>query len=252
MKKVTHFLKKYWLTFLLIFGVICLYIYISENGLINAMMFPPIDSVWSMFADNLDVMGLNFAASIKLLVPSIVVTIVIALSVGIFLGLSKYFRNAFYPLIYAFSCVPSILLSPFVTLIAPTFMIASVILIVYDIVFSLIFATITGIESIDKGYLDNAKTLELSGLKLMTKVVLPAASPAILGGFVNSLRSSFVMLVFAEMYGAKFGMGYYVKKYSTYGLYQNVWAGFLFMVVVLVVIMQIFEHVKKRILKWTV
>lgn len=92
-------------------------------------------------------------------------------------------------------------------------------MIVYDIVFALIFATITGIESIDKRYLDNAKTLKLGGLKLMIKVVLPAASPAISGGFVNSLRSSFVMLVFAEMFGASFGMGYYVKKYSTYGLY---------------------------------
>lgn len=252
MNKVIQFFKKYWLTLLLILGCVYLYIYISENELLNAMMFPPLGSVWKMFVDNIDTMGINFVASVKLLVPSILITVVLALGIGIPLGLNKYFRKALYPLIYAFSCVPSILLSSFVILIAPSFMMASIFLIVYDIIFSLIFATITGIESIDKRYLDNAKILELHGIKLMWKVILPAASPAIFGGFVNSLRSSFVMLVFAEMYGASFGMGYYVKKYSTYGLYQNVWAGFIFMVVILVVIMQIFEHIKNRALRWTI
>ena len=62
---------------------------------------------------------------------------------------------------------------------------------------------------------------------------------------------SFVMLVFAEMYGASFGLGYYVRRYCDYGLYANVWAGFLFMVLILVCVMQIFEHLKNYLLKWT-
>lgn len=84
-------------------------------------------------------------------------------------------------------------------------------MIVYNIMWSTLFATITGIMTIDKRYLDKAATLELRGFKRLIKVILPAASPSILAGFVNSLRSSFVMLVFAEMYGAGQGMGYFVK-----------------------------------------
>lgn len=71
-------------------------------------------------------------------------------------------------------------------------------------------------------------------------------------GFVNSLRSSFVMLVYAEMYGASHGLGFYVKRYSTLGLYQKVWGGFIFMVLVLVVVMTFFEKIKNRMLKWTI
>lgn len=92
------------------------------------------------------------------------------------------------------------------------------ILIVYNIVWATLFATITGIMTIDKRYLDKAATLELKGMKRITKVILPAASPSILAGFVNSLRSSFVMLVYAEMYGAGEGMGYFVKKYAELGI----------------------------------
>lgn len=48
-----------------------------------------------------------------------------------------------------------------------------------------------------------------------------------------------------------FGLGYYVRRYCDYGLYANVWAGFLFMVLILVCVMQIFEHLKNYLLKWT-
>ena len=153
---------------------------------------------------------------------------------------------------YAFSVIPSILLSPFALLLAPTFRAASIFLIVYGSFWSTLFATITGIMTIDKRYLDNASTLELKGFKKLFRVILPAASPSILAGFVNSLRSTFVMLVYAEMYGAQYGMGFFVKRYSEFGIYENVWAGFIFMVVILVIVMQLFEKLKKRLLKWTI
>ena len=189
------------------------------------MMFPSLGSIWEAFVENRDVMLQNMISSIRLLIPSIVITLVVALALGILLGMSKFLRTALHPIIYAFSCIPSILISPFVILIAGNFFASSVFLIFYGTVWATLFATSTGIETIDKRYLDNAKTLELKGFKLMYKVILPAASPSIIGGFVNSLRSSFVMLVFAEMYGAKYGLGFYVRRYFDYGLYSNVWAG---------------------------
>ena len=54
------------------------------------------------------------------------------------------------------------------------------------------------------------------------------------------------------MYGAGEGMGYFVKKYADLGIFANTWAGFIFMVVVLIVVMQIFETIKKRMLRWTI
>lgn len=60
------------------------------------------------------------------------------------------------------------------------------------------------------------------------------------------------MLVYAEMYGAKYGLGFYVKRYSNLGIYKNMWAGFIFMVLVLVIIMQFFEKLKNYMLKWTI
>ena len=189
--------------------------------------------------------------SFQLMIPAIAIALVIALSVGTLMGMNKRLREILHPIIYTVSVVPSILLAPFALLLAPSFRSASLFLVVYGTIWSTLFATITGIQTIDKRYLDNAATLELKGMKKFIKVILPAASPSILAGFVNSLRGSFVILVYAEMYGAKYGMGFFVKKYSEYGLYSETWAGFVFMVVILIIVMQFFEKLKNYLLKWT-
>ncbi len=252
MNKVRAFIKKYWITACIYLGLALLYICATESGWANPYLFPRIEAILDAFSQDKGIMLLNMASSFKLLVPSIIISLIIALTIGTFLGRNKRLRDVLYPVIYAFSVVPSILLSPFVLLLAPNFWVASVILIVYSCVWSTLFSTITGIMTIDKRYLDKAATLELHGIKKMTKVILPAASPSILAGFINSVRNSFVMLVYAEMYGARYGMGYYVKKYSEFGLYDHTWSGFIFMVIVLIIVMQFFEKLKNHLLKWTI
>ena len=252
MSKVKAFCKKYWLTFCIYLGLVLLYVYATESGKANSYLFPSAGAIQEAFSENKGIMFLNMISSFKLMIPAILISLVVALAVGTLMGVNKRLRDALHPVIYMFSVIPSILLSPFALLLAPSFWSASLFLIVYGTVWATLFATITGIMTIDKRYLDKAATLELHGLKKLTKVILPAASPSILAGFVNSLRSTFVMLVYAEMYGAQYGMGFFVKKYAEFGLYANTWSGFIFMVIILVIVMQFFEILKKRLLKWTI
>ena len=252
MKTIKGFVKKYWITVLIFAGLVLLYYYVADVKMLNPYLFPTTEKIAAAFESNKEVMLTNMLASFKLLIPSVFLSLVIAVIFGTIMGLNKKIREALHPVIYAFSVIPSILLSPFVLLLSPTLLSASIFLVVYNIVWATLFATITGIMTIDKRYLDKAATLELTGVKRFVKVILPAASPSILAGFVNSLRSSFVMLVYAEMYGASHGLGFYVKRYSTLGLYQKVWGGFIFMVLVLVVVMTFFEKIKNRMLKWTI
>ena len=237
---------------LIILGLGVLYYYATENNLLNPFLFPKVSAIVKAFRKNEDIMLLNLLSSLGMMIPSILISLALALSIGIVLGRNALLRDILHPVLYIFSVVPSILLSPFVLLLAPNFWAASVFLIVYSTVWSTLFATITGIMTIDKRYLDKAETLELRGIKRITKMILPAASPSILSGFVNSLRNTFVMLVYAEMYGSRYGMGFFVKKYTDFSLYDHAWGGFLFMVLVLVVVMQFFDRLKEYMLRWTI
>ena len=251
MKYILNIIKKYYITFISFALLFIVYNYISINGLFNKLMFPAFNKVIDVYLSDYQTIFNNLISSIELLIPAIIIMLLISLSLGCFLGRNEFFRDVLNPVIYAFSCVPSILMTPFLIVLLPSFWWASIVMIVYATVWATLFATITGVQTIDKRYLDIAKTLKISGIKKLFKIILPAASPTILGGLVNSIRSSFVMLVFAEMYGAGSGMGYYVRNNTRLGLYNRMWAGLIFMVIVLIVVMSLIEKLKNSLLKWT-
>ena len=251
MSKISKTIIKYSITVLLAIALIAVYVYTTENNIANPYFFPKASKIKKAFDDSKDLMFTNLISSFALVIPSIVISLIVGIGLGAFMGLNEWVRDSLHPIIYAFSVIPSILLSPFVLFLSPNIAIASIILIVYNTLWATLFATITGIMTIDKRYIDQANTLKLSEFKKFYKVILPAASPSIIAGFINSLRSTFVMLVFAEMYGAQSGMGYFVRINSEYGLYDKVWCGFIFLVIVLVIVMQLFELLKKALLRWT-
>ncbi len=251
MEKLKQFIKDYWITALF---CVVLYVYYrinTENGKMNSYLFPSVEAIKESFVANKVTLFVNLWYSLGLLVPTIIISLVLALFFGILFGMSKTARRVSYPIIYTVSVIPAILLSPFALNLAPSFRAASLFMCVYCNVWPTMFATITGVTTVDKRYLDNAATLQLTGFEKMTKVILPAAMPSIMSGFITSLRGSFIVLVYAEMYGTQYGMGYFVKRNADHGLFDDVWSGFIFMVVVLVIVMLLFEKLKDRMLRWT-
>lgn len=251
MKKILNFFKTYWITIAIYVAIILGYKYIADTGMFGGFLFPKVEKIVDATTSNIGTMFLNMIYSFQLMIPAIAIAFSVAIVVGTILGMNKKVRKVVYPVIYSISVIPSILMSPFALLMAPSFRAASLFLVVYNTIWATLFATINGIMTIDKVYLDKAKTLQLKPIEKMFKVIMPAAMPSIMSGFITSLRGSFVVLVYAEMYGAKYGMGFYVKKYAEYGLYERAWSGFIFMVIVLVIVMQLFERGKNYLLRWT-
>lgn len=251
MSKVINLIKKYWITVFIIVLLVIGYAIMANKRLLDPFLFPSTSEINKSFSDNGKTMFINMISSFKLLFPALFVAVLIALLIGVPLGLNRKAREVMMPIVYSFSVIPALLLSPFLLLLAPSLAAASRIMIIYNVIWPTCFGVIFGIASIDKAYLDTADTLEIHGLKRLLRVILPAASPTILSGFVSSLRGSFTILVFAEMYGAKYGMGYFVRKNADFGLFSNVWSGFIFLVVVLVIVLRIFEGLKDKALYWT-
>ena len=104
---------------------------------------------------------------------------------------------------------------------------------------------------IEKHYLDNAKSLGLTGSTFLFKVVLPASAPHILSGTGTALGMSFLILTIAEMFGASSGMGFFIQYYSDFSQYHYVLAGIIFNSIIIVTVMILFEKIKRRLLFWT-
>ena len=107
MKTIKGLVKKYWITVLIFAGLVLLYYYVADVKMLNPYLFPTTEKIAAAFESNKEVMLTNMLASFKLLIPSVFLSLVIAVIFGTIMGLNKKIREALHPVIYAFSVIPS-------------------------------------------------------------------------------------------------------------------------------------------------
>jgi NitT/TauT family transport system permease protein len=219
---------------------------------LSSFLFPSILDVIKLFPKYIGQLFTSLQSSLYLLVTAYVLAVICAISLGTLIGLKSGLRKNVTPYINAFSAVPVPLLTPYAINLFPTFKTASIFLIWLAAFWVILGTTIGAVMSIDKRYLENAATLEIPRIEKLFKVILPAASPAILVGCSIALTLSFMMLAVAEMFGATSGMAYFVQYYSDFARFDLVMLGFLFTATILVLIMYVFDKIKHRILHWTI
>lgn len=220
-------------------------------GIIDPFLFKGLSIVIPLFFKHLPELINGLGSSMILLISSYTISLILAISLGVTIGLNKKLRRNITPYINAFSAIPATLLTPYAIHIFPTFRLASIFIIFLGSFWPILGSTISAVMTIDKRYLENASTLEIPRIEKLFRVILPAASPAILVGCTIALKFSFVLLAVAEMFGATSGMGYFIQYYSDFARFDLVMVGFIFMAIVLVIVMYLFDLIKSRILFWT-
>lgn len=234
-------------------GIIVVYELITGVfTILDPFLFPELSKVLPNFVSHFGQLMEGLGSSLSLLIPAYLLALVLGISLGVFIGLKKLLRKNITPYINGFSAIPATLLTPYALHIFSSFKGASVFIIFLGAFWPILGTTINATMTIDKRYLENAATLEINGVERLFRVILPAAAPSILSGCAIALKFSFVMLTVAEMFGATSGMGYFVQYYSDFARFDIVGAGFIFMAIVLIGIMYIFDLIKNRITRWTI
>ncbi|MBQ9068620.1 MAG: ABC transporter permease subunit [Eggerthellaceae bacterium] len=250
---MSKFFKNYGGVLAIGVGIIIFYILMTDVfHVLSPFLFPSLFDVIKLIPEYIGKLFNGMWSSLFLLVIAYSLAVVTAISLGTLIGLRSGLRKNITPYINAFSAIPVPLLTPYAINLFPTFKAASIFLIWLAAFWVILGTTINAVLTIDKRYLENAETLKMSGAEKLFRVVLPAASPAILTGCSIALTLSFMMLAVAEMFGADSGMAYFVQYYSDFARFDLVMLGFLFTATVLVLIMYLFDKLKARILHWTI
>jgi nitrate/nitrite transport system permease protein len=77
-------------------------------------------------------------------------------------------------------------------------------------VWPMLINTAFGVSGVRREWLNVAKTLEVSRVRLAFEVILPAAAPTILTGMRISMGIAWLVIVAAEMLVGGTGIGYFV------------------------------------------
>lgn len=222
----------------------------TKCSLLSPVLFPMPEAIFNVFPTQWPTLLENLWASLGLLVMGAVTSIVAGVILGAVVGWVPGLRNVCAPVARVLAPIPSVVFAPYIVAIMPTFRIASASIIFLGVFWPCFLNTIIRVTSIDRRIIENARMLELSSFEMVKDVILPYLIPGVVNGLNGQLTASITMLTFAEMLGAKSGMGYYIINYTNFANYVNVIAGIIMVGVVVTILNWLINMLRRHAVKW--
>jgi NitT/TauT family transport system permease protein len=177
-------------------------------------------------------------------------SILYAVPLGLVLGWFKSVARTLDPLLEAMRNTAALALLPVFILLLGIGETSKVALIVYACSWPILLNTVSGVTGVDPLLIKSARTMGLGPVQLFRKVILPAAVPTIFVGIRLAGASSLVVLVAAEMIGAKAGLGYLII-YSQYNFQiPHMYFGILTITVIGVAFNGLLQYIERRFTSW--
>lgn len=147
------------------------------------------------------------AASAKLFVTGFLVSVLIAIPVGIAMGWYRRFDAVMDPFVSILYATPRIALIPLVLVWAGIGFESRLIIVVLAAVFPLLINTIAGVRAADPELLRVAESYSASDLAIFRTIVLPGSVPFIVSGLRHAINQALIGVVVAEFFGGNVGLG---------------------------------------------
>jgi sulfonate transport system permease protein len=184
----------------------------SQFELVDPSVIPPFTTVVAAMIDGfvggklLDNMlvslgrsGLAFGLAVTLAIP-----------LGLFMGSFRRFEELVDSLLQLFRQTAALAIYPVFILLLGLGETSKIAIIVWAAFFPVLLNTISGVKLVDRKLIEMARVFGASRTAVFRRVVLPAATPAIFVGLRLSATISLLLLVAAEMIGAKKGLGFLI------------------------------------------
>lgn len=213
--------------------VIALFLALWETaprlGLVDEVFLPRFSVVARAFAELVasGEMWEHVSTSLTRSLIGFTLALLVAIPVGIGIAWYKPVADFLNPILELFRNTAALALLPVFVLILGIGETSKVALVLYASFFPILLNTITGVRTVDPLLIKSAVSLGFGPLRLFQKVVLPAAVPSIFTGVRMAAASSILVLIAAEMVGARAGLGYLITAAQQNFQIPDMYAGIL-------------------------
>lgn len=133
---------------------------------------------------------------------------VLAVALGVALGMSRKLRDTSFPILEILRPVPPLAWLPLAILFWPSPEMTMVFLTFLGAFFPIFINVLAGIDNIDVRYVQAARSLGSSNRTLFWRVLVPGALPAMFTGLAIAIGITWEVVIAAEMASGQNGLGY--------------------------------------------
>ncbi|NJD53957.1 MAG: ABC transporter permease [Candidatus Methanoperedens sp.] len=120
----------------------------------------------------------------------------------------------------------------------------------YGATWHILINTISGVKNVDPIYIKAAKSMGVSDKDLFRKIILPACTPSIVSGARLAAKTAILVVIAAEMIGAKSGLGFYIQNAQFNFMIPEMYAGILTLVILGLVVNYLLVWFEKKATYW--
>jgi NitT/TauT family transport system permease protein len=193
----------------------------------------------------------TFASLIRVILGFYFATI-IAVPLGLFMGLSKKVESIFNPIIEIFRPIPPFAWIPIALVFFGLGLISQSFIIFIGAFFPILTNTLKGVQETSKIHIDVAKTLGASRSDTILHVVLPSTLPSILVGIRIGLGVGWMCVIAAELVGLNtpIGLGYLIQYSAQFGNFGLTFSAMLLTGLIGFGINFIVKFIENYVLRW--
>ncbi|CAM5697357.1 ABC transporter permease OS=Streptomyces alboniger OX=132473 GN=CP975_23475 PE=3 SV=1 [Streptomyces alboniger] len=223
-------------------------------GLVDRTFLPPFSEVadawWGLAADGQ--LADNARASLVRSFSGFGLAVAFAVPLGLLIGWYRPVADLLGPLLEVFRNTAALALLPVFVLLLGIGETSKISLVVYACTWPILLNTISAVRNVDPTLLKLARSMDLSAPRLFQKVILPASVPVMFTGIRLAGAVSVLVLVAAEMIGAKAGLGHLVNASQYNFAIPQMYAGIITISAIGVAFNQFLVAVERRLSSWRV
>jgi ABC-type nitrate/sulfonate/bicarbonate transport system permease component len=196
-------------------------------------------------------LGGDFLVSAWRVIASIVISMLVAVPVGLMLGQSQQLNRLVSPIVYILYPIPKIVFLPIILLFLGIGNTSKVFIIFLILFFQILVVVRDHASTLRPELIYSVRSLGAGRRALFRFVFLPATLPAALTAMRVGVGTAIAVLFFAESFATTSGLGYYIIVESWGRLaYPEMYAGVIAMSVLGLLLYFFIDSLERRLAPW--
>ncbi|MDD3621589.1 MAG: ABC transporter permease [Methanofollis sp.] len=223
----------------------------------NEFILPRLESVLAVLAaPTVDILGSgslinNALLSIERVIMGFGLAALVGIPVGLVMGYWQRVEDFIDTTVQLFRPIPPLAWIPLALAWFKTGIVSMTFIIFIGSVFPVLLNTVDGVKSVNKTWVESARTFGASQRQVLAKVIMPASLPTIWTGLRVGFGIAWMCVVAAEMLpGTTSGLGYLIMYAYNWGQVQVIIAGMIVIGLIGLLIDGLFRVIEHQRFRW--
>jgi len=186
-----------------------------------------------------------YVETLKPLVIGIVISAIIGIAVGLWIGLSNWFDWLFSPIFIVMQAAPLAALIPLLVMIYGIGLTSKVFVVCIMAMPVIVLNTSGAVRNTPTSLTEMGRSFQANWLEVIVKIIIPAASPVIFSGLRLGVSAGFIGAILSELKITPTGVGDIITYSRSIADYASMYAAIFSIILLAVLFLNLLEKIEQ-------